>query len=103
MGYTPNLSGAVWVGSPSQDVEMQYITIGGQYHDKVFGGKVPGPIWKDAMTGALDGHEAPDFVDVHIPDTPKNGKGKVKPGDNKPGAARAATTATGTTTSPVGR
>ncbi|GAA2507498.1 transglycosylase domain-containing protein [Streptomyces gobitricini] len=85
VGYTPNLSGAVWVGSPSQDVEMQYITIGGEYHDKVFGGKVPGPIWKDAMTGALDGHEAPRFVDVPIPEAPKDGKSDGKPGDNKPG------------------
>ncbi|MFF8291359.1 transglycosylase domain-containing protein [Streptomyces sp. NPDC016309] len=86
VGYTPNLSGAVWVGDPSQDVQMEYITIGGRYHDKVFGGKVPGPIWKDAMTGALDGREAPDFVRVTIPDAPKDGKGKGKPsGDDKPG------------------
>jgi membrane peptidoglycan carboxypeptidase len=86
VGYTPNLSGAVWVGSPSQDVEMEYITIGGEYHDKVFGGKVPGPIWKDAMTGALDGREAPNFVKIHIPDAPKEPADKNKPGgDNKPG------------------
>ncbi|MEV3990033.1 transglycosylase domain-containing protein [Streptomyces sp. NPDC049837] len=88
VGYTPNLSGAVWVGSPSQDVEMFSIRIGGRYHGAVFGGEVPGPIWRDAMTGALDGREAPRFVDVHIPDAPKDGKGKGKPkpgGDNKPG------------------
>lgn len=85
VGYTPNLSGAVWVGSPSQDVEMFSIRIGGQYHGAVFGGEVPGPIWRDAMTGALDGREAPSFAEVHIPDAPKDGKGKGKPGDNKPG------------------
>ncbi|MFI6702755.1 transglycosylase domain-containing protein [Streptomyces sp. NPDC050509] len=71
VGYTPNLSGAVWVGSPSQQVEMENITIGGAYHDKVFGGQVPGPIWKDAVTGALDGKEAPTFNTVDIPDAPK--------------------------------
>lgn len=32
VGYTPNMSGAVWVGSASQEVEMKDITIGGVYH-----------------------------------------------------------------------
>lgn len=59
VGYTPNMSGAVWVGSPSQSVEMEHITIGGVYQDKVYGGQVPGPIWRDAMTGALNGVTAP--------------------------------------------
>ncbi|MFD9487203.1 transglycosylase domain-containing protein [Streptomyces sp. NPDC059991] len=105
VGYTPNMSGAVWVGSPSQSVEMENITIGGVYKEKVYGGEVPGPIWKDAMTGALSGQPAPNFVTVNIPDPqPKdppagdagdnargNGKGKGgrkhRPGggDNKPG------------------
>ncbi|MER7489615.1 transglycosylase domain-containing protein [Streptomyces sp. NPDC126497] len=68
VGYTPNLSGAVWVGSASQQVEMRNITIGGVYHDLVYGGDTPGPIWKDAMAGALAGKEAKSFVPVHIPD-----------------------------------
>ncbi|MFD9790356.1 transglycosylase domain-containing protein [Streptomyces sp. NPDC059070] len=109
VGYTPNMSGAVWVGSPLQNVEMENITIGGEYRDKVFGGQVPGPIWKDAMTGALSGLPSPGFVSVDIPDPQTkeppandggdNGKGqggqnqgrgkggkKHRPGgDNKPG------------------
>ncbi|MGW2260236.1 transglycosylase domain-containing protein [Streptomyces sp. NPDC004749] len=80
VGYTPNMSGAVWVGSPSQQVEMTDITIGGVYHDLVFGGAVPGPIWKDAVTGALDGKEAPSFTTVNIPDGPKGGD-QDKPDD----------------------
>jgi membrane peptidoglycan carboxypeptidase len=87
VGYTPNMSGAVWVGSASQQVKMEYITIGGQYHEKVFGGAVPGPIWKAAMTGALDGEPAPPFVGVHIPDVPKDKdkeKDRDKPDDGKP-------------------
>ncbi|CAL9298006.1 transglycosylase domain-containing protein [Streptomyces sp. SudanB66_2053] len=68
VGYTPNLSGAVWVGSATQQVKMQNITIGGVYHELVYGGDTPGPIWKDAMTGALEGKEAESFVPVHIPD-----------------------------------
>ncbi|MEU1073278.1 MULTISPECIES: transglycosylase domain-containing protein [unclassified Streptomyces] len=106
VGYTPNMSGAVWVGSPLQNVEMENITIGGVYKEKVYGGEVPGPIWKDAMTGALSGLPAPEFVRVDIPDpqqskeppadpdnakpqTPGKNKGgkKHRPGggDNKPG------------------
>ncbi|MFJ2743590.1 transglycosylase domain-containing protein [Streptomyces sp. NPDC087440] len=91
VGYTPNLSGAVWVGSPSQQVKMENITIGGKYEAKVFGGQVPGPIWKDAMTGALDGKGSPQFktVDIPEPETDKDkGKNrdrdKNRPGDNKP-------------------
>ncbi|MER6613599.1 transglycosylase domain-containing protein [Streptomyces xantholiticus] len=90
VGYTPNMSGAVWVGSASQQVKMENITIGGQYHPKVFGGGVPGPIWKDAMTGALAGQPAPPFNSVHIPDPQKDkdkekDKGKPrKPGDVEP-------------------
>ncbi|KKD05883.1 transglycosylase domain-containing protein [Streptomyces sp. WM6386] len=76
VGYTPNLSGAVWVGSASQKVEMKNITIGGVYNDLVYGGKVPGPIWKDAMTGALAGKDAPQFNFVDIPeDNPGRGDG----------------------------
>ncbi|WP_405714108.1 MULTISPECIES: transglycosylase domain-containing protein [unclassified Streptomyces] len=98
VGYTPNMSGAVWVGSPSQSVEMERITIGGVYQDKVYGGQVPGPIWRDAMTGALNGVTAPAFNTVNIPDPPKNddrdrdrgddgrpGPGGKKPGGKKPG------------------
>ncbi|NLU67860.1 transglycosylase domain-containing protein [Streptomyces sp. HNM0574] len=89
-GYTPNMSGAVWVGDPAHRTQMTDISIGGVYHAKVFGGEVPGPIWRDAMTGALNGREAPKFHHVPIKDD-KKGKsaGKKKPSDgggedNKP-------------------
>ncbi|MGV9389237.1 transglycosylase domain-containing protein [Streptomyces olivaceus] len=92
VGYTPNMSGAVWVGSATQKVEMKNITIGGVYHSLVFGGAVPGPIWKDAMTGALSGKDAPPFNLVDIPDGDKNknkdknkDKDKGRGDDNKPG------------------
>ncbi|WP_406420607.1 penicillin-binding protein [Streptomyces sp. NBC_00873] len=70
VGYTPNMSGAVWVGSPTQAVKMVGINIGGVYRDKVYGGQVPGPIWRDAMTNALNGLPAPSFNTVNIPDPP---------------------------------
>jgi membrane peptidoglycan carboxypeptidase len=72
VGYTPNMSGAVWVGDPAHERKMENITIGGVWHDKVFGGRVPGPIWKSMMSGALAGREAPNFNYVDIHDTPKD-------------------------------
>ncbi|NUL22549.1 transglycosylase domain-containing protein [Streptomyces lunaelactis] len=90
VGYTPTLSGAVWVGSPTQQVKMENITIGGQWQEKVFGGQVPGPIWRDAMSGGLEGQPAPSFISVPIPDPPKE-KDKGKPGDGKPGDDRGQT------------
>lgn len=78
VGYTPNMAGAVWVGDPAHKRKMQNITIGGVGYEKVFGGRVPGPIWRDMMTGALEGKDAPQFKTVYIPDMPKKedpGKG----------------------------
>ncbi|MCX5267405.1 transglycosylase domain-containing protein [Streptomyces sp. NBC_00199] len=75
VGYTPNLSGAVWVGSATQKVEMTDIWIGGRYHPEVYGGDTPGPIWRDAMTGALEGKEPTPFNKVFIPQPPKKDRG----------------------------
>ncbi|MFG2963029.1 transglycosylase domain-containing protein [Streptomyces sp. NPDC048288] len=74
VGYTPNLAGAVWVGSAKQNIEMTNITIGGVYHSEVYGADTPGPIWKDAMTGALVGKSDESFNLVDIPDDDNNGK-----------------------------
>ena len=85
VGYTPNLSGAVWVGSPKQNVKMTNINIGGVYHSLVYGGEVPGPIWKDAMTGALTGKDSPSFNLIDIPD-PERDRGDDGGGqDHGPG------------------
>ncbi|MFE9060490.1 transglycosylase domain-containing protein [Streptomyces violaceusniger] len=89
VGYTPNMAGAVWVGGPgTKGVKMENITIGGVPHDKVYGADTPGPIWKDAMSGALDGKPAPNFVKVPINDPnqrkPHDGK-KPDDRDHKPG------------------
>lgn len=81
VGYTPNLSGAVWVGSATQEVKMRRITIGGRYHPLVFGGEVPGPIWKDAMTGALANKSVENFNLVDIPKADR-GRGDKDDGDD---------------------
>ncbi|MBT2507065.1 penicillin-binding protein [Streptomyces sp. ISL-98] len=88
VGYTPNLAGAVWVGAAgAKQIPMVDITIGGVYHDKVFGGQVPGPIWKDAMSGALDGKPAPGFNTVNIPE-PEKDKDKDEDRDDDDGGGR---------------
>ncbi|WP_326698284.1 penicillin-binding protein [Streptomyces sp. NBC_01754] len=96
VGYTPNLSTAVWVGSDgAEKLPMYDITIGGQYYDKVCGGCLPGPIWKTAMTGTLDVSETPSFQVVNVPRAKekedkkkdKDKSGDKDKGDNgKPGA-----------------
>ncbi|MEW2137573.1 transglycosylase domain-containing protein [Streptomyces sp. NPDC005409] len=98
VGYTPNISGAVWVGSGgAKKITMENIVIGGKPYDKVFGGGLPGPIWKDAVTGALSGREALRFTTVSIPEPnvpsggprgnkpPTNPTKPGKPHDGKPG------------------
>ncbi|MDW8807105.1 transglycosylase domain-containing protein [Streptomyces scabiei] len=76
VGYTPNMAGAVWVGDPAHERQMVNIVIGGERYLKVFGGKVPGPIWRDMMTGALEGKPRPDFNKVYLPeDRPERGRG----------------------------
>ncbi|MFS4091883.1 transglycosylase domain-containing protein [Streptomyces sp. AF1A] len=76
VGYTPNMAGAVWVGDPQHKRKMINITIGGEPHDKVFGGEVPGPIWRDMMAGALEGKPVENFNLVDIPDDNHSGDGR---------------------------
>ena len=54
-GYTPDLAAAVWAGHPDapKQYPMRDVTINGTYYSYVFGSSLPGPIWRDAMLGAL--------------------------------------------------
>ncbi|MCF6522552.1 transglycosylase domain-containing protein [Streptomyces sp. JJ36] len=68
VGYTPDVATAVWVGGDgAEKVSMYDITVGGQYYPKVCGGCLPGPIWRDVMTGALSGVPPTPFQDVQVP------------------------------------
>jgi membrane peptidoglycan carboxypeptidase len=62
-GYTPEIAAAVWVGDPrgGYAYPMKQVTINGTYYDQVFGGTIPGPIWRDSMEIALKGVEPSDF------------------------------------------
>ena len=55
VGFTPQLSTAVWMGSPTGNESM---FVGGR---KVTGGSFPARIWGGYMRAALDGVEAVDF------------------------------------------
>ena len=63
IGYTPQLSTAVWVGTPYTQSRMRNINLAGQYYRDVFGGTIAAPIWKDIMTGASEGMPVRDFPD----------------------------------------
>jgi membrane peptidoglycan carboxypeptidase len=62
-GFTPEIAAAVWVGDPRGGYAhpMKDVTIDGVYYPQVFGGTLPGPIWHDAMEGALLGTEPVPF------------------------------------------
>ncbi|MFJ7911770.1 transglycosylase domain-containing protein [Kitasatospora sp. NPDC096204] len=67
-GYTGNLAGSVWLGSPGTKVPMRNIRIGGTYQAEVFGATGPGPIWQKAMSDAVRNMPEKDFTTVYIPD-----------------------------------
>ena len=41
---------------------MKNLTINGKYYTQVFGSTLPGPIWKQSMTAALQGSEPATFT-----------------------------------------
>jgi membrane peptidoglycan carboxypeptidase len=53
VGYTGDLAAAVWSGYPDGSRPLTDVTIRGQTYDRLFGSRLPGPIWRDAMRGAL--------------------------------------------------
>jgi len=63
VGYTPQLTTAVWAGNPdSSKYSLQGRTIGGRYRNNWCGGCLPGPIWEMAMRGALAGAAEKGFT-----------------------------------------
>ncbi|MER7585274.1 transglycosylase domain-containing protein [Kitasatospora sp. NPDC097691] len=74
-GYTGNLAGSVWLGSPGTKVPMRNIRIGGKYQAEVFGATGPGPIWQKAMSDAVRTMPEKDFTTVYIPDPPRRDPG----------------------------
>ncbi len=60
IGYTPQLSTAVWVGTPRPS-KLQKVTINGRYYAQVYGGTLPASIWRQTMATALKGVPPVDF------------------------------------------
>jgi membrane peptidoglycan carboxypeptidase len=53
-GFTPQVASAVWVGDPRGGFAfpLKDVTINGTYYRQVFGGTLPGPIWRESMLAA---------------------------------------------------
>ena len=60
-GYTPNLAASVWVGNPDSTIPMRAITVNGKKIPEVFGATLAGPIWQQAMKGALANQPIENF------------------------------------------
>ncbi|MGH8870198.1 MAG: penicillin-binding protein [Actinomycetes bacterium] len=63
-GYTPDLAAAVWVGHPRGSISLDNRTIGGVAYGSLCGGCLPGPMWAEAMRGALSGVPATGFAGI---------------------------------------
>ncbi|WP_441246386.1 transglycosylase domain-containing protein [Kitasatospora sp. McL0602] len=61
VGYTPELVGATVVSDTDKPTSLEGQRIGGHIVDNAFGGTLAGPIWNEAMAGALDGTPAQSF------------------------------------------
>lgn len=62
VGHTPQLAAAAAVADldpPQRTLNRR--TFNGQVMPQVFGGNLPGPIWREAMNGALEGEPQEDF------------------------------------------
>ncbi len=55
VGYTPQLAGAVWVGTPVP-TPLQRVTVGGEFFRQVYGGTLPAPIWRDVVGPVMAGY-----------------------------------------------
>ena len=69
-GYTPQVAAAVWVGDPRGGFAypLKDVTINGTYYRQVFGGTLPGPIWKASMEAALANKPIQQFtLDTGLP------------------------------------
>jgi membrane peptidoglycan carboxypeptidase len=66
VGYTPQLSTAVWVGTPSDpknERHLRNLRLGGKvYGGSIFGATIAAPIWKQIMDRASAGMPVRDFA-----------------------------------------
>ncbi|MCC9311005.1 transglycosylase domain-containing protein [Kitasatospora sp. RB6PN24] len=70
VGYTPDLAAATVVSDTDKYNSLEGQSMGGHRIDQAFGGQVAGPIWRDAVEGALAGTPASTFTAVQLPQSP---------------------------------
>ncbi|WP_051196830.1 transglycosylase domain-containing protein [Jonesia quinghaiensis] len=62
IGYTPDLSTAIWMGNPdNQKIKMVNVTINGRFIPRVYGSTLAAPMWKKYMDEALEGEPNATF------------------------------------------
>jgi membrane peptidoglycan carboxypeptidase len=62
VGYTPQLSAAVWFGHPDSTKPMRRIDTGRDYYgSQLYGATVSAPIWRDFMSAASSGLPVQNF------------------------------------------
>jgi membrane peptidoglycan carboxypeptidase len=62
VGYTPQLTTAVWTGTPMDNSQvLDNVTLRGHFYPVVFGASVSAPIWKAIMDRDLSGQPNADF------------------------------------------
>mgnify|MGYP003508916534 FL=1 len=64
IGYTPQLSTAVWTGHHEGDISMFNSWIKGKHYSQVYGGALPAPIWGNYMAKATEGMEVIQFPEA---------------------------------------
>jgi membrane peptidoglycan carboxypeptidase len=55
IGYTAQLSTAVWIGTPDSQSSLRNLTLGGRSYGDIFGGTLSAPTWRAIMLGASKG------------------------------------------------
>ena len=63
VGYTPQLTAAVWVGYAQSFTPVQHLRINGTYVTYAYGATIAGPTWKRFMTQASVGMPVVGFTD----------------------------------------
>ncbi|MFI9272883.1 transglycosylase domain-containing protein [Kitasatospora sp. NPDC052896] len=67
VGYTPQMAGATVVSDTDKIAPLNGQSIGGQVVGQAFGGTLAGPIWRDAISGALKGVPPTPLASVPLP------------------------------------
>ena len=84
VGFTPQLSSAVWMGHSEGTKPMNGQYIGGRYYGTMYGSDAPAPMWKQFMDTSLAGTGAEPFTQVSLgpgqPAQPSGGNAKTTSG-----------------------